>query len=465
MQVQIATSVLHSTFLCLVPTVIFLTYILDRPPGSFELLTTIGVPLSQTHFSVTMASNAPLSFVLLPPEIVTMIFEVLHNDNYKDILASLLVDKTCNNLATQVLYKDLHLSPTSIQYFTKPAQRRYSGYSRSLTVEVEADNDVGRIRRLRAHVSAMHNLLSFSFSFLRHFYEDDDKVAQPVVELGVLLEALPHSVQYLELYVVHIPNPPKYHHGHLCPILSAILPRLRGLRLESTTICTSLFKSLQENCQHLTDITIQDYRGMTYHNCIDSGPGYSVIDTRNTNQFLAAAQRSVEAGRFPAARSFRFSGIRWRSYFQGLEKFECLYTEDVLNNTTTAYPVQVHRTPQGWWMLYTDTPQKETEYVGDPNELFKVIEGAGQWLVAKHGAHLPPYFKDKTGYQWVGRAKVQVAGKDLPHGPSTAAALLRRREDRAGRKLLQVLPKSGLRVSDCPCYSVPESVDDDEEED
>jgi len=403
-----------------------------------------------------MASNAPFSFILLPLEIMTMIFEVLHNDNYKDILASLLVDKMCNKLATQVLYKDLHLSPTSIQFFTRPAQRGHSGHSRSLTAEVEVDNDVGRIQRLRAHVSAMHNLLSFSFSFLNHLNEDYDEVAQPVVELGVLLEALPHSVQYLELHVPHDLSPPKYQHGHLCPILSAILPRLRGLRLESTTICTSLFKSLQENCQHLTDITIQDHHDMTKHNCTDSDLGYSAIDNRNTNQFLAAAQRSVEAGRFPAARSFTFCGLRWRSYTQGLVQFDCLYTADVLNNTTTAYPVESTHTPQGWWMLYTDTSQKEIEYVGHFNELFKVIEGAGQWLVAKHAAHLPPCFKDKASYQWIGQPKVQVVGKDFQHGPRTSAALLRRREDRTGRKLLQVLPKVGLRVPDCPCYSVSE---------
>ncbi|KAK5095516.1 hypothetical protein LTR70_003440 [Exophiala xenobiotica] len=409
-----------------------------------------------------MASTTTTSFAL-PPEIVLLILEVLHHDSYKTLLASLYVDKTWSQLATQVLYRDLSLCPTSTRYFTNTAHREHLECSLSITVDIGVDNEGYLINRLRPHLSAMHNLLSFSF--LGSFDGDNDTESQGMVELVRLLEALPISVQYLELLVPYRLSSPKYHHGHLCPLLSRILPRLRGLRLESTTICRSLFESLQENCQHLKDITIQSITGnFIQHKCTDSErllyQDYSAI-----NNLLAAARRSVEAGQFPAARNFNFCGYRFAGYLDNPEEFDCLYTADVLGNATTAYPVDNHYVFQGSWMLYSDASQKEIEYVGNINKLSKLVEGAENWLVATHGAHLPYFLKRKRHYQWTEQADVRVIARDTDREAGTAAARLRRREKRTGRKLLQVEAKSGLRVPDHPRYRVPIGADDDEEGD
>lgn len=142
-----------------------------------------------------------------------------------------------------------------------------------------------------------------------------------------------------------------------------------------------------------------------------------------------------------------------------------MYTADVLSSATTAYPLDTYYTGEEMWTLYFDASQKEIEYVGDLVEFSNMIEGAENWLVAKHGAHLPPCFRDKADYQWIDQANVQVVVEDADLEPGTAAARLRRREKRAGRTLLQVEAKSGLRVLDHPRYRVPEGAEADEEGD
>lgn len=241
-----------------------------------------------------MASTTTTRFAL-PLEIVLMILEILHGDYYKNLFASLLVDKTWNQLATQVLYKDLYLDPDSIEYYIRPAQRRSSECTRSITAYVRIDERDYLINRLRPHLSTAHTLLSFSF--LGDIETVDGSDSQGVVELAKLLEALPLSVQYLEIRVDYRISSPEYQHGHLCPILSKILPRLRGLRLEAIPICPCWFNNLQERCQHLENITIQSLDNKMQYNCAQMDPvRFRYRDNSATNHFLAGARRSVEAG-------------------------------------------------------------------------------------------------------------------------------------------------------------------------
>lgn len=196
------------------------------------------------------------------------ILEVLHDDDRKTFSASLLVDKTWNQLATKVLYKDICLDSTSMIYFTRPTQRRHLKCPRSITINARVEFDGYSINSLRPHLSAMHNLLSFSFDGC--FTEENDAESRCVVELAKILEALPLSVQYLELCVPYRFASPEYHHSRLFPVLSKTLPRLRGLRLECMTICPSLLESLQESCQQLESITIESLENRIQHSCADS---------------------------------------------------------------------------------------------------------------------------------------------------------------------------------------------------
>ena len=403
-----------------------------------NLASHLGVPGWESSSSegigyITMTPSTT-DIAKLLPEVLLTILENLHNDGREAILPSLLVNKEWNLLATRVLYKDIFINHHSVEAFVTPAPTQRFEQVRSLMLSTgdpgsfyngKSSTPPEILQSIKPHLCEMHNLVSFSFGAYSIIAQNPSEYLST---LGVLLRSLPPSFEYLELVFPNQHSSFEFESIHLCSILAEILPRLRSLRLFDTTICPALFDNLHENCDQLTNIVIQTRPGWVQNSC----PFFNnVPDILRINQFLAAARRSVEAGRFPAAENFLFYCQRLYDILPTTESFHCLYR-------SAPY-------------------QKEVEYAGHPKELRRLVEGPARWVRAKNDrARRSAALNSKAHFAWLSPLNLMVVDAGSIRGRGPRAVLLRRRELRSGRKLLGVRTERGLHVPDYPQYDVPE---------
>lgn len=190
----------------------------------------------------------------LPTEILMDIFERLSNKP-SNLVAAMRTCKRWHHVAGTVLYHHISLD-SKLREDTSGA--RFGRYARqynliqSLSIRITQVHLMGfsvrstdafdRLAELCEAVRRMKNLQTFSLSF-EESLDHLEGFSVPSGVVVLLLQSLPQSTINLNLDCDCITRP-DLDQPHICQAVSALLPRLRTLRLRTSHLCSGLFSGL-----------------------------------------------------------------------------------------------------------------------------------------------------------------------------------------------------------------------------
>jgi hypothetical protein len=190
----------------------------------------------------------------LPNEILINVFERLLNKP-SHLIAAMCTCKRWNHTASTVLYQHISLDSklredTSGARFGKFARQYHLIQSLSMRItqvhlmgfSVRSTDAFDRLAELCEAVRRMKNLRTFALSFEESFGHLEG-FPVPHAVIALILQSLPATVVNLNLDCDCI-NPLDDDQPHMCHAVSALLPRLRSLRLRTSHLCSEFLSSL-----------------------------------------------------------------------------------------------------------------------------------------------------------------------------------------------------------------------------
>lgn len=201
----------------------------------------------------------------LPTEILMDIFERLSSKS-SDLVVAMRTCKRWYHIAGTVLYRHISLDSklredTTGARFGRSA--RQSHLIRSLSVRITQVHLMGfsvrstdafdRLAELCEAVRRMKNLQTFSLSF-EESLDHLEGFSVPSAVIVLILQSLPQSTINLNLDCDCITRP-DLDQPHVCQAVSALLPRLRSLRLRTSHLCSEIFSSLSPEATPYQELT------------------------------------------------------------------------------------------------------------------------------------------------------------------------------------------------------------------
>lgn len=190
----------------------------------------------------------------MPNEILMDVFERLL-DKPSSLIAAMRTCKRWHYIASTVLYQHISLDSklredTSGARFGKFARQYHLVQSLSVRItqvhlmgfSVRSTDAFDRLAELCEAVRRMKNLRTFALSF-EESLDHLDGFPVPSAVIVLILQSLPPSLVNLNLDCDCI-NRPDIDQPHMCHAVSALLPRLRSLRLRASHLCSGLFSSI-----------------------------------------------------------------------------------------------------------------------------------------------------------------------------------------------------------------------------
>ncbi|KAF2446119.1 hypothetical protein P171DRAFT_252378 [Karstenula rhodostoma CBS 690.94] len=190
----------------------------------------------------------------LPNEILMDVFDRLTNKP-SNLVAAMRTCKRWHHIASTVLYQHISLDSklredTSGARFGKFARQYHLIQSLSVRITqvhlmgfcVRSTDAFDRLAELCEAVRRMKNLRTFALSF-EESLDHLEGFPVPSAVIVLVLQSLPASVVNLNLDCDCI-NRPDIDQPHVCHAVSALLPRLRSLRLRTSHLCSGLLSSL-----------------------------------------------------------------------------------------------------------------------------------------------------------------------------------------------------------------------------
>lgn len=192
------------------------------------------------------------SVIELPNEILLDIFECLQGAP-SSLVSAMKCSRRWNRLASSVLYRHVSLDSklredTPGSRFAKCASQCDLTQSFSLRItqvhlmgfSIYSKDAFDRFFELCDVISRMKNLQTFSLSF-------EEPIGQgfnvPSVVIVSILRSLPKTVVNINLDCDCISSP-DLNQPHVCHAVSALLPRLRSLRIRTSHLCSGILSSI-----------------------------------------------------------------------------------------------------------------------------------------------------------------------------------------------------------------------------
>lgn len=365
-------------------------------------------------------------------------------------------------MALPILQKDVFLNEDNTKSFVHMLPRNHYKRIRSLTLSEASSwrRDPPSLALIHLEISVMQNLqsLSYSYPWLTKTSHNTAKLH----DLCDLLKNLPPTAKYLELASICRYDDTCSTEDHVCVIIANILPQLRHLRLENTTVCPSLFTDPQRLCKELKVMKMQYHWSHVKSDCLTECDGLLTQRSPEApiDMLVRAARSCFEKGKFPMINTLTFDSrkIRYGGLSGNLPEFDCLYKINIIDQTTTVYPLDTSgntATPYRMKWMWLRGPCCQTQSEGDVimtcDDLYHHIEGR-TWRATKRRTRLPILMLRDLGLQYHLRRLQpvnRVSEENLPDA-STKARWLLMREKESGQRLLEVQTTTGLTVPAFP---------------
>lgn len=335
----------------------------------------------------------------------------------------LRINKTFHDIGKSILWRDVKVCPRNMDQFLQALRSSPLidlDVTRSITVIANEESSISRWSHHALHYQTLMELvkwftkmqklkiLSFS-NFVYLSYNLDTHIASSAVQS---LKTLMHkNIKDLEFRHVlfHPRDDPQ--DDHICSCIKQILPQLRRLRVSRTQICPTLMQDFDTKCEALEELVL-NFDGRTI--CRDcTRLDHRDHDTPNdrekaADQLVQYAQNALSLGYFPKLAHFFICGTRiYLPYINASSrKFVCLYTVDLIKQTTTVYPaiflaydeVRAMRQRFGLddnktllaWMLVRDFASTgQRGLVCEVEEMHDLVNEGRPWMTTSKGLRVP----------------------------------------------------------------------------
>lgn len=349
------------------------------------------------------------------PEVLLLVLEHLYNDDYPKFLDCLLVSKAWHQLALPILQKDVFLNEDNTRSFVDMLPRIHYKRIKSLTLGRDPRRRLNpqMLALIRLEISGMQKLQSLSYSGLG--LTKDGYITAKLYDLCGLLKNLPATVRFLELASICFYDDSCNTEDHVCEMVASVLPQLRCLRLENTTVCPALFVGLKQSCERLEEINMQYYWGQVKTNCLVDQHHH--VYQRNPespiNILVHAARSCIDEGKFPTIDTFTFDCSKAHNASDNSPDrqvvFDCLYKMNIIDQTTTTYPGHICATIETSWRvrdMWLRGSRHEAQTDGDLfityDDLYRCVEGRTWQATGRRTRLLVLMIHDlKLQYDWV----------------------------------------------------------------
>jgi hypothetical protein len=330
---------------------------------------------------------------VLPNEVLLQIFEHLGYSSPSDLLRLMLCCPSWHHLTTSALYKNVSLEcrprddSQALRFFRQLQPYSVSivrslnlHFSQSLLISLrnQTRESVERICELRRGVVRLENLKAFSLSMEQPRYQG---FPVPTGVITGLLGSISMTVVDVDLncescYGSSVPQP------HLCESLSALLPRLKRLRLRLSHLCYHLFDSIDNEdgnnlCSALEYAVIRLDLPTYLNSETMTRECYSPKTRVRAEQLGNHLQRLRDKGRLPQLRRFTIIERIDATNSPHNDQWNVFKVRDLTQSTatTTTFPWCARGGTSSLYMIRDE----DGDWFGSFDNLTKNLEGPYTW--------------------------------------------------------------------------------------